>query len=309
MDRRKEGREAWNRLLEWEKGQTDSERLSASILSSEGFSSVDPSHPLGGPDGLKDIICLKDGIKWIAGVYFHRGKARFPAIEKKFKHDIEGVASNKVQGFIFVTNQELRLAERGKLEKVAGTIRCELFHLERIASILNNPKNYGVRLEFLDIEMTKEEQLAYFAEVTKSLKEMPRVVQLLDTLIENREKLPPLNVPISELTQFRTILSYLTQAQVVRTSGRFEVASPIDRISKSVPVKDLEKFKSLIDDLTQKQFVRIGFSLKSASKVDQVRELIAEVNNLFLKLPLLSQQLAGYEVQLNRIIEKQRYLK
>jgi len=29
----------------------------------EGYEAIDPSHPLGGQDGLKDIVCAKDGVK------------------------------------------------------------------------------------------------------------------------------------------------------------------------------------------------------------------------------------------------------
>ena len=50
-----EGRETFNRLLNWDRGQAPSERLAAVILSKEGFMEIDPSHPLGGRDGLKDM--------------------------------------------------------------------------------------------------------------------------------------------------------------------------------------------------------------------------------------------------------------
>ena len=71
--RRTEGREAWHRLLEWDKGQAPSERLAALLLSNEGFKNVDPSHPLGGRDGLKDMMLSYNGSKWIGAVYFPRG--------------------------------------------------------------------------------------------------------------------------------------------------------------------------------------------------------------------------------------------
>ena len=50
--RRSDGRETWHRLLEWDKGQAPAERLAAVVLFSDGFRNVDPSHPLGGRDGL-----------------------------------------------------------------------------------------------------------------------------------------------------------------------------------------------------------------------------------------------------------------
>ena len=79
--RRAEGRETWHRLLEWDKGQTSSERLAAIILSSEGFKNIDPSHPLGGKDGLKDMVLSHNGCKWIGAVYFPRGQQDFSCIK------------------------------------------------------------------------------------------------------------------------------------------------------------------------------------------------------------------------------------
>ena len=59
----------------------------------------------------------------------------------------------------FITNQELKLGERELLQK-EHKFKTEIYHLERLASILDRPMAYGIRLEFLDIEMTKEEQLS-----------------------------------------------------------------------------------------------------------------------------------------------------
>lgn len=160
--RQTDGDETWNRLLNWSKGQK-SERLAAHILSSEGFKSIDPSHPLGGKDGLKDIIAIKDNLQWIAAAYFPRGQKTFIEIRQKFIGDIKGIQINKVSGLAFVTNQELTLGERKELKDIGKPHIIEIFHLERITHILDTAKNYGIRLEFLDIELSKEEQLSYFA--------------------------------------------------------------------------------------------------------------------------------------------------
>jgi len=160
--RQTDGDETWNRLLNWTKGQK-SERLAAHILSSEGFKSIDPSHPLGGKDGLKDIVAIKDNLQWIAAAYFPRGQKAFSEIKKKFIGDIKGIKTNKVSGLAFITNQELTLSERKELKDIGKPNTIEIFHLERITHILDTAKNYGIRLEFLDIELSKEEQLSYFA--------------------------------------------------------------------------------------------------------------------------------------------------
>jgi len=161
--RQTQGSETWKRLRDWDRGQTASERLAPHLLRFEGYTSVDPSHPLGGPDGLKDVICIRDGVKWIGSAYFPKGQQDFPKILGKFKHDLKGVNKNKAEGIAFVTNQELTLGERENLIEEAGSTKVDLLHLERISSILDNPACYGLRLEYLDIEMTKEEQWAYMA--------------------------------------------------------------------------------------------------------------------------------------------------
>jgi hypothetical protein len=163
MSRRTGGRETFYRLLEWDRGQADTERLAALILRGEGFSDIDPSHPRGGTDGKKDIAFKYNGEKWIAGIYFPRGQKKPSEIKKKFIQDISGVAMNDSVGFAFITNQEIKLAERKKLTEQYPDIDVEIYHLERIAGILNSPQNYGLRLEFLDIEMTKEEQVSFFS--------------------------------------------------------------------------------------------------------------------------------------------------
>lgn len=159
-----EGRETFNRLLNWDRGQAPSERLAAIILSKEGFKGVDPSHPLGGKDGLKDMALSFNGKRWIGAVYFPRGQQSFSDIKSKFTHDLSGIDANNANGLVFVTNQEIRLSERKILTEIAPKIDVQIYHLERIASLLNTPSCYGIRMEFLDIEMSKEEQLSFFAD-------------------------------------------------------------------------------------------------------------------------------------------------
>src|SRR2546430_1257704 len=100
--RSRDGRETWRRLLAWDKGQAPAERLAGHILRLEGFSSVNPSHPLGGPDGLKDIVCIRDDKKWIGAAYFPREQQSLTEISKKLAGDILGVSANKVDGIAFV---------------------------------------------------------------------------------------------------------------------------------------------------------------------------------------------------------------
>ena len=159
--RRDGGRETWSRLREWDKGQADSERFAAGLLHYEGYKSIDPSHPLGGPDGGKDIKCKKDGRLHTAGVYFPRGQQTFSKIKTKFNKDFESAQENEDEEFIFITNQELTLKQRGDLADIAGDTPVTIYHLERISSFLNTPSGFALRLEFLQLGMTIEEQTAF----------------------------------------------------------------------------------------------------------------------------------------------------
>lgn len=142
--------ETWHRLREWTQGQGPSERLGQQILLSEGFTGLDPSHPLGGKDAGADALAGRDGLLWVMAVYFPRGQQTFNDVKEKFVDDFAGVKANAAEAFAFVTNQELRRAERRELIKAVDRA-VEIFHLERLVAILDQPRMYGVRRQFLSI--------------------------------------------------------------------------------------------------------------------------------------------------------------
>ena len=144
--RRNEGRETITELINWDRGQAASERLAGKILEVEGFENIDPSHPTGGPDGGKDFICSFNGKKWIGAVYFPKGSKPFSDVKNKFKHDLKGITANNVAGIAFITNQEITISNRKILENLVGETDLRIYHLERIANLLDSPKMYGVRL-------------------------------------------------------------------------------------------------------------------------------------------------------------------
>jgi hypothetical protein len=146
-------------LRDWRYGSTQAERLCASLLHSEGFDAVDPQNPLGGPDGRKDVLCEKGGKRYVAACYFPTTHQDFKEIKEKLLHDNEGVSSNHADGLIFFTNQKISPTERATLTDSVAPNHLEIYHLERIRAILDSPKGYGIRMEFLRIPMTSEEQL------------------------------------------------------------------------------------------------------------------------------------------------------
>lgn len=182
--RRTDGDETWDRLRCWVKGQKSAERLASHVLDSEEFKSIDPSHPLGGRDNIKDIICIKDNSKWVGACYFPRSQQTFSTVKKKFIADCKGIEKNQVDGIVFITNQELSLSERKQLIDCNIGYKTEIYHLERLVNILNSPNNYGVRLDFLDIEMTKEELLSCFVQRDKYFS---RMISKIDRLEADNE--------------------------------------------------------------------------------------------------------------------------
>lgn len=165
-------------MREWQRGQAAAERLCGHVLAAEGFKGIDPSHPLGGRDGLKDAKCKRDEKTWIAACFFPRGQESFTAIKDKFASDAKGIEPNKAAGFVFLTNQELTLSERETLKEMLKC-DCEILHLERMSRMLNSPSMLGTRLEFLDIEMTKEEQLSFFSTLTSTVQGLTEALTTL----------------------------------------------------------------------------------------------------------------------------------
>lgn len=139
-------------LQEWTDGQGPSERLAVQILLHAGYTDIDPSHPLGGRDGGKDAICKRDNEDWIMAVYFPTGQKSIKEIKKKFLADCKGVIKNSKSRIVFVTNQALTLSERENLIKSANLIDVDIFHLERITTILDDPKMANIRQQFLGID-------------------------------------------------------------------------------------------------------------------------------------------------------------
>lgn len=139
--------ETWRRLRLWTDGQGPSERLATQILLAEGYEDLDPSHPLGGPDGGRDAVATKDGKRWVMAVYFPREQQPFASIAAKLAADFAGVSKNGASGIVFVANQELTLGERAELQtKVDGDV--ELYHLERVTAVLDQPRMGSVRRQF-----------------------------------------------------------------------------------------------------------------------------------------------------------------
>lgn len=202
-------------------------------------------------------------------------------MKNKFLDDLAGAEKNDAQGFAFLTNQHMTVGERESLVEAAGDIAVDIFHLERIARILDAPMNYGVRLEFLDIEMSKEEQLAYYASITQGMDEVREMIRAGLAEVKGPE------IDVEKLKEFKSILG-----TIVDMPGSFSIfVSPMSRLH--VPLTELREFQALLKEI-------IG-DISSY-----------HVGSLFpppisrLMVPL--QELQEYEATLDRILKKQQNL-
>ena len=150
--------ETYHRLLFWTYGQTLSERLAGHLLAAEGYRSLDPSHPLGGPDQGADAMCVKDGKNWVMASYFPYGPHDYADIENKLLADMEAGRHREPHGFAFVCNQKITNGERADLKKAAKKaakdFEVDIFHLERNVHILDRPEMAQIREQYVYIPAT-----------------------------------------------------------------------------------------------------------------------------------------------------------
>ena len=188
------------KLMKWRGGTVQAERLSSALLHIEGYSSVDPQCPLGGPDGGKDLLCIKNDWKYVAAAYFPTTDKTFKEVKAKFCGDLVGVKKNSADGIVFITNQKLTPSERSDLEELASSCNAGgiLYHIERVIGILDSPAGYGTRLQFLDIGLTLEEQLSFFTQWDSSLSDKLHE-QSLFIIKELSQKIAAVASPVGEI--------------------------------------------------------------------------------------------------------------
>jgi fido (protein-threonine AMPylation protein) len=107
----------------------------------------------------------------VAACYFPTTEKGFKDVREKFEHDFEGVARNSARGIAFFTNQHLTPSEREAFEKIArdASASARIYHVEAIRVILDSPRGYGMRLEYLRIPMKPEEQASFISQFGSDL--------------------------------------------------------------------------------------------------------------------------------------------
>jgi len=227
-------------------GQTPSERMAALVLDEEGFESIDPAHPLGGKDGGVDARVRKDGEPWVMAVYFPRGQQSIKDITEKLTSDVGKAQSTepKPVGVAFVTNQELRLSEREVLRGAGGDTKIELYHLERIATILDRPHMAGVREQFLGIPAGPPPILVT-AEVIGAARHFSRSEELFEAVVEIEKKSrrdrneqllssPPDLVKFQQDARLMRSMGYESSDEPPQPVSNYEIDQQMDAFSREL---------------------------------------------------------------------------
>lgn len=308
--RQNSGDETTLTLLNWTKDSKTAERLAGGILQLENYDKIDPSHPLGGRDNKKDLTCSKDNIKFIVGVYFPRKQMPYNAIEKKLLKDFLGVAKNNVDSMIFFTNQRISISQRKKLISISKNEHIQIYHNEKISLILNSPSGYGLRLEYLDIELSKTEQLSYFAEKDKEAKVLRDKLSEILNFLKAIPSIP--SIPNERISEFKNTLEYIVGTNPFSFYGN----SMIDRLR--VPLNELLEFEKKLLSLTGDGYIysynnpiqRLRVPLDELEKFQTLLFKIVGANPYIdtmspihrLKVPL--QDLDDYNLKLDNAIAK-----
>jgi hypothetical protein len=166
------------RLRTWLQSQAERERLCIALLPMfREYSDVRPRRPRGGPDGGRDIEAQLNGqVVWSAvGFQDHASDSRESraAAVRKFNSDLEAAVTEnpELYGFVFFTNVDLPPSIVEELEeatKSKNVVHVEIFHRERLREKLDSTAGLALRLQFLSIPMTLEEQTAFVHHLAKS---------------------------------------------------------------------------------------------------------------------------------------------
>jgi len=169
------------------------ERFVADILPQLGpYMNCKPLRPDGGPDGGVDIIAeLNNGEGSVLIAVGFKNNAGPPMIDlpwicKKFRFDLTQAKEsiNLGVGFVFVTNVDLTPKTRIKLRTEAienGYSHVEIYDREQLRLALDKPEGFFIRLRYLDIPMTIEDQYRMLAAVGNEISQLTVKIQSIES--------------------------------------------------------------------------------------------------------------------------------
>ena len=197
------------------------------------YTEVRPRHPLGGPDGGRDVEAIfeRDRVAYGA-VGFMNGandsREQKKKIRKKFSDDLASAVEARpdLKVFVFLTNLHLTAREKDDLEKMAiarGIEHCDVLDRERLRVELDLPAGFFIRFQYLQIPLSTAEQASFLSRYGD------RIQEVVSTGFERVE---------------RTLnrLLFLQEA-----SGILGAVTVIFTLKQSYPAQQIGHFRAFVD--------------------------------------------------------------
>ena len=175
------------------------------------YTEVRPRHPLGGPDGGRDIEALFRGtVKAFGAVGFansaNDSDAQKQKIRRKFQDDLASAmaADPSPKAFVFLTNVHFTMGEQDEMKREAasaGIEHCDVLDRERLRIELDSPSGFFIRFQYLGIPLSEAEQASFLSRygaqiqdvVTSGFQKVEKTLDRLLFLSEARDELDALN--------------------------------------------------------------------------------------------------------------------
>lgn len=177
--------------------QPSRERMCIAVLSlNRNYAEVKPRRPEGGPDGGRDIECLRGFDTCFGAVGFVNNASDTTRekreISRKFKSDLDAALARSpdLKAFVFFTNVDLTPGEIEDLETVAegkGVSFVDIYWRERIRIALDSPEGLALRYQYLNLPLSDAEQASFFSRFGKDLEDL--VVGRLDRIERKLDEL------------------------------------------------------------------------------------------------------------------------
>ena len=206
--------------------QAEQEKLCLAILPTMGaYSSVRPRRPEGGPDGARDIEAYFNGTLLTWGAVGFRNNAGSSQqdrkwAENKFISDLDAALQKNpgLPGFVFFTNVDLTPGQIEALEQNAHAHKVthvEVFDFNRIRDALDRPSGFIARLQYLDVVISKDEQLGLVHNFGQELqKTLNSGFSRMERTLERLEKFLNVRKPLHHIVLLHTLDQQLADISV-----------------------------------------------------------------------------------------------
>jgi hypothetical protein len=146
------------------------------------YTDVRPRHPLGGPDGGRDIEAVLDSNTITYGAVGFQNSANDADEQKrriraKFQSDLNSALAAKpdLKAFVFLTNLHFTMGEQSGMKdeaRIKGVTHCEIVDRERLRIELDAPGGFFIRFQYLAIPLSEAEQASFLAQYGDRIQEV-----------------------------------------------------------------------------------------------------------------------------------------